>query len=344
MPGTVPTNSDGTPQIVRNPNGSVSITGSTAANVNARVFTQFLGIQSPYLFLQENNSHSTYHSLQASLVHQFSKNLYFQAAYTWSRSIDNASGSETSDELNGLTQFGNLLNTTSNRGLSDFDRTHRLVLSYTYELPFNNLHGFGRLLHGWTMQGATTFQSGTPFTIYDSSALSLSDPTGFDATNYATLVPGTPLSALLTSGGQTAKINSYINSNLLIPGGRCVNDQGVTQSYAVSDARCTSGLAAIGNVGRNSLRGPFQQEWDFSIHKTTKMTERTNLMFGADFFNILNHPSFQSPQAGPNSPYGAFTGGSNGNYGAINLATGSSSILGTVNRPRIIQFVAKVSF
>src|SRR4029077_9356307 len=87
----------GTPDVLMNSDGSVSITGSTAANVNARVFLPFLGTQSPFSFLQENNSHSSYHSLQGTLIHQFAKGLYFQAAYTWSKSIDNASGSEISD-------------------------------------------------------------------------------------------------------------------------------------------------------------------------------------------------------------------------------------------------------
>jgi len=132
--------------------------------------------------------------------------------------------------------------------------------------------------------------------------------------------------------------------NAFVPGGLCVDDQGTTQSFPVSDPRCASGLAAVGNVGRNTFRGPFQQEWDFSLHKVTKITERINFELGADFFNLLNHPSFASPQAGAGSPYAAFTGGSSGNYGAINLATGSSSILNTVNRPRIVQFVGKIAF
>src|SRR4029077_5530576 len=157
----------GTPDVLMNSDGSVSITGSTAANVNARVFLPFLGTQSPFSFLQENNSHSSYHSLQATLIHQFAKGLYFQAAHTWEKFIDNASGSEISDELNGITQFGDLLNVNSNRGLSDFDRTHRLVFTYSYALPFGSEHGVSKLAHGWTVQGTTTFQSGTPFTIYD---------------------------------------------------------------------------------------------------------------------------------------------------------------------------------
>ena len=339
----------GTPNVVMNSNGSVSITGSTAANLNARVFTPFLGLTSPFAFLQENNSHSTYHSLQATLIHQFAKGLYFQAAYTWSKSLDNASGSEQNDELNGLTPFGSLLNINNNRGLSDFDRPQRLSVSYSYELPFGSAHGLGLLAHGWTIQGASTFQSGTPFTIWDITAASLSDSTDFEGANLATLVPGTPLSSVLTHGSTTAKIANFVNLNDFVLGGMCVGSQGGTLSYPASDPRCAvanggTGVAAIGNVPRNSFRGFFQQEWDFSVHKITKITEKTNFVFGADFFNLFNHPSFASPQSGPNGAYGGFTGGSNGNYGAIDVATGSSSILDTVNRPRIIQFVAKINF
>jgi hypothetical protein len=328
----------GTPDVVANADGSVSITGSSFANLNARVPLQFLGLQSPFALLQENNSHSRYDSLQATLIHQFAHSLYFQAAYTWSKSIDNASGSEVGDELNGLTQFGNLLNINSNRGLSDFDRPHRLAISYSYELPFGSPHGFGRLVHGWTMLGTTTFQSGTPFAIYDSSALSLSDPLGVDGTNFATLVPGTPMSAVLTRGSRDDKINSYVNLNAFLPGGLCVNDQGGTVAFL--DPSCT-GLAAIGNVRRNSFRGFFQQEWDFSLHKVTNLTERVNFVIGADFFNVLNHPVFASPQTGS---YAGFTGGSNGNYGAIDIAGQDASIQNTVNRPRIIQVLGKINF
>ncbi len=349
----------GTADVQMNSDGSVSITGSTAANVNARVFLPFLGTQSPFSFLQENNSHSSYHSLQATLIHQFAKGLYFQAAYTWSKSIDNASGSEVGDELNGLTQFGDLLNINSNRGLSDFDRPHRLVFTYSYALPFGTEHGVSKLVHGWTVQGTTTLQSGTPFTIYDSSALSASDPLGVDGTNFATLAPGMSLSSVLNTGSTAAKIQNYVNLSSFLTGGACVNDQNqiITPIISSTSKSCApnadgtpnsvtggTGLAALGNVGRNSFRGPFQQEWDFSVHKITKITERFSFLFGADFFNVFNHPSYASPQSGPQSPYATFTGGSNGNYGAINLSTGASNIYDLVNRPRIVQFVGKVSF
>jgi len=335
----------GTPNVVVNSNGSLSITGSTSANVNAREFVQFLGTQSPFSFMQENNSHSSYNSAQATLIHQFAKGLYFQAAYTWSKSIDNDSGSEALDELNGNTPFGSILG-TSDRGLSDFDRTHRVVFSYSYDLPFGSEHGLGKLEHGWTVYGATTLQSGTPFTIFDESSATISDPLIIEGSNLATVIPGTPLSSVLTQGPMSAKIANYINTSLFIPGGLCIDSQGnvVTPYISSTNPSCASGLGAYGNVPRNAFRGPFQQNWDFSLHKVTKITERASFTFGADFFNVFNHPAFASPQATANSPYGRFTGGSNYNYGAIEISSGQSSILNTVNHPRVIQFIGKISF
>jgi len=88
-------------------------------------------------------------------------------------------------------------------------------------------------------------------------------------------------------------------------------------------------------VGRNRFRGPFQQNWDMSFIKQTKVTEQVNLEFRAEMFNIFNHPAFQSPQA---------VGDSLGNYGLVDVSTGDSAILATVNRPRIIQFAFKLNF
>jgi hypothetical protein len=91
----------------------------------------------------------------------------------------------------------------------------------------------------------------------------------------------------------------------------------------------------LGNVGRNSFRGPFQQNWDMALTKNTRITERFRIEFRAEFFNVFNHPSFQSPQA-----FGGFLG----NLGYVNVAGATSTITGTVSRPRIMQFALKVAF
>jgi hypothetical protein len=339
----------GTPFVTKNPDGTIAITASTAANIDARVPSRFLGLANSRGFFQFQDGSSTYHGLQSTLSHRFSGGLYFQAAYTYSKSIDNGSGSVFGDELNGLTQFGDLLNPSGQRAVSDFDRRHRFVVSYNYDLPIARLlrgHGPNRLVSGWAVNGVSTFQSGTPINVFDGSVPTLQDTDGINFTNFATLAPGATLGSAITSGSTTSRLGTFINPaafrNGVLPDGTipnpdlCVNTQNVT--VACSDPTST-GFAPLGNVGRNAFRGPFQQNWDLSITKNTKVTEATSVDFRAEFFNTFNHPVFSGPQSGG---FGSATG----NLGIVNIANGATagSILSTANRPRIIQFALKFNF
>lgn len=364
---TVPT---GTPYVTKNADGSIDITGSTLANLDARSPVLFLGLQSSGAFFVTQWGNSIYHALQATLSHQFSKGLYFQAAYTYSHSIDNGSGSEFGDELNGNFGYGNLLNQRSQRGSADFDRTHRFVASYDYALPFGKWShladsGFlGRLANGWSLSGVTTFQSGTPFIVLDPSALTLQDLYGFNGTNFATFAPGFSYANARNPGSMqhiiTTCVNAsysvvsctdptsvgsegYLNLNAFTVGGNCVSAQNVVVpcTITVSGKPVANPAvvgAAFGNVGRNVFRGPFQQNWDMALLKNTKISERTSLEFRAEAFNLFNHPSFQSPQAGTGIGYTWF-----GNYGYDNITSGSP-ILGTVSTARILQLSLMLNF
>jgi hypothetical protein len=338
----------GTPFVTKNPDGTIAITGSTAANLDARVPTQYLGLANSRGFFQFQDGSSTYHGLQSTLSHRFTGSLYFQAAYTYSKSIDNGSGSVFGDELNGLTQYGNLLNPSGQRAVSDFDRRHRFVVSYNYDLPIGRLlhgHGSTRLVNGWAVNGVSTFQSGTPITVFDGSTFTLQDLEGINGTNFATLAPGATLASAIPGGGVESRLGSYLNLSAFTRGGNCVNNQNTGVPCQIPDPNRpgqfipnpASAGAAIGNVGRNTFRGPFQQNWDLSITKNTKVTEATSVDFRAEFFNAFNHPVFSGPQSGG---FGSATG----NLGLVNIANGSSAILSTANRPRIVQFALKYNF
>ena len=318
--------------VTRNADGSLTITESTFENRDLRVPARYLGIANNRLFGQTQNGNSIYHSLQASLVHRFSDGLYFQAAYTWSKSIDNSSGSSFADELNGIADFGSEFSSRDNRGLSDFDRKHRLVISYNWELPVKKWFGwedkgFGRIVSGWSINGVTTLQSGTPFNIFDLSAITLEDMEDNNGLYKATYLGG----SILTSGSVHSRLDNYVNLGAFLPGGRCVD----SQNRIVSCSSASAIAAAFGNLGRNVFRGPFQTNWDMSLVKITKIRESFNVEFRGEFFNIFNHPAFQSPQA---------AGGSFGNYGLVDVSSGDSSILATANRPRVIQFAIKLNF
>ena len=301
-----------------------SIEANTLANGPARSSAQGInGYSGMQLFADDAYSH--YHSLQATLSRRWGAG-YFQAAYTFSRSTDATSSGNTA--LN--TAFNDETSLDGSRGLSDFDRTHRFVVSYRYDLPmFKGATGAkGLLLANWAISGITVFQSGTPFSVTDSAA-----GTGFlgpglaSATLGANLAPGGSIAAGNTSGDIHQRIDGYLNpanftsAPLLYPT-QCAGD----------DNFCTTNF---GNLGRNIYRGPFQQNWDFSLLKEFRLTERQSLRFTADFFNIWNHANFGNPSITDIEAYLANPGDPNNSFGKI---------FSTVGTPRLIQFSLRWAF
>ena len=283
---------------------SYTINQNTAANVNARALYPGLGVSGFQIFA--NDANSVYNSLQATLSHRFAHGLHFQVAYTFSKAIDETSTGNTS--LNSA--VNNQTSLQDSRGPADFDRTHRLIFNYTWELPlFRQAAGFKHaLLGGWHISGITTFQSGSPFTVLDSAA----------AGAYGLLGTGTPTTPNfvmsvdpMTSGSVTTRLSDYVNINAFTP----------------AEAIGLDGSTGFGNLGRNTFRGPFQQNWDFSAGKSFTITEHQALRFTADFFNLFNHPNFANP--------GFLDIESPSNFGQITS---------TVGTPRLVQFSAKYSF
>jgi len=343
----------GTPFVTKNADGSITITGSTGANAEARVPAQYLGNSNNLFFQTYNGSYSDYHSAQISVTHRFGNGLYFQGAYTYSKSIDNSSGSSFSDELNGLFLWGDDSNPNEGRGVSDFDRPHRFSASWNYEVPLGRWlgkgnQGLGKVVNGWSVNGLFVWQSGLPFMVYNSGATTLSDPFNENDSFFATYAPGASRSSAFmghcTVNGITyaaGSIGCFINPAAL-SGANCVNAQNVMVSC--SDPTALAGFVLNGNVGRNIFRSPRQSNIDFSLIKNTRITEKTNLELRVEAFNLINHPAFNGPQAGPTSPINGATGGSFGNYGVVDISTLNTAIISTANRPRIMQLAARFSF
>jgi hypothetical protein len=206
-----------------------------------------------------SNANSIYHSLQTSLQKRFSHGYLFNVNYTFSRSIDTFS-----DE--GLFQVEHdQTRPELNRALSDFHRNHRLILSWTWDLPFKG----NRFVEGWQISGIGTFQSGRPFTITDedfSGILFASSAPRPD------LAPGATLKDQTTSGSVTSRIDGYLNR----------------------DAFQSSGVA-FGALGRNTVIGPAQRRVDISVAKLTKLKEGVSLEFRAEAYNVSNTPTFRNP-------------------------------------------------
>jgi len=306
-----------------NPNPCV-ITTNTFANAVARSRAQGInGYNGFQLFA--NDAYSHYHSLQTTLSRRWGAG-YFQAAYTFSKSTDATSTGNTAFN----TAFNDESTLDASRGLSDFDRTHRLAVSYRYDLPFfKSAEGLThKLLAGWAVSGITIFQSGSPFSVIDSGAgsafLGLGSAPGVLT---GSLASGATLSSALSSGSIGTRIDGYLNPSAFTPAlllypAQCDPNQPNPAVFPNSNF-CTTDF---GNLGRNTFRGPGQQNWDFSLIKNFKLTERQELRFTTDFFNIWNHANFFNP---------AFTDVEGGNFGKITSTVGTS---------RLIQFSLRYAF
>jgi len=268
-----------------------------------------------------DDAYSQYHSLQTTVSRRWSAG-YFQAAYTFSRSTDATSSGNTAFN----TAFNDESTLNASRGLSDFDRTHRFVVSYRYDLPiFKGTSGVrAALLRDWALSGITIFQSGTPFSVTDSGAGSAFLVLGFTPlTLGGQLAPGATIASAPTSGDIHKRIDGYLN-----PAAFAIAPQLYPVQCKVDPNFCTTDF---GNLGRNIFRGPSQQNWDFSLIKNFKITERQSLRFTTDFFNIWNHANFGNPSVNDvetigvaNSPFG--------------------KIISTVGTPRLIQFSLRYAF
>jgi hypothetical protein len=164
--------------------GSCTIMDSTVENSPARV--PYLGINSANFEDFPPSSDSHYNALQATLGHHLSRGLYFQGAYTYSKSIDDVSTASVAY----VTRVNDQVNARASRGLSDFDRRQRFVTSAVYELPA--LAGSSKLLKGalggWETSGVIILQSGAPFSVFDpagGTAYNLASPS-----STATFSPG----------------------------------------------------------------------------------------------------------------------------------------------------------
>jgi hypothetical protein len=224
------------------------------------------------IFAQDTIANSSYNSLQASLERRLSNGLQFEIAYTFSKSIDDASSFENALKpiCNGV-----LNNFSCNRGLSLFDARHRLVLSYLWQPPVPKYKGAkGMALDGWAISGITSFQSGFPIRMITIDDQELeNDTSGFEA-------PGRPV-----ENGTVNFVNPRSNSSYYFcPGG-------------AGAPACNISDPALGTLGgpRSICCGPGINNFDMSVQKDIPFSEAVHGQFRAEFFNIFNHTQFLNP-------------------------------------------------
>jgi hypothetical protein len=275
-----------------------------------------------YTSISEGSASSN--EFQLTVDKRLSHGVQFRAAYTLAKTIDDQSGFRSRSYT-----FADPTNPRFDRGLADFDATHRLVFSPIWQIPLGN-HGnrfTQEAIGGWSVATIASFQSGNPFTLFaenDSSELN----------NY------------LDRPDVVGPIQIYHNPRQLQTlGGDCGGGTPGHYYFNPADFECavasplgqptdpllTPGgvpLFTHGNMGRNVLRGPGINNWDISVAKDFKLTESTSLEFRSELFNAFNHVQFYSPTL------------QNGTIGGDQLFGQITSDRG----PRVVQFALKMYF
>ena len=219
----------------------------------------------------EPQANSNYNAFQFSL-RKTTGDLSLAVAYTYSHSLD-----DSSDKFD--SNFVDSSNIKKNYASSNFDQRHIFTMSWVYDLPFFKAPGKTRsILGGWQFAGIMSSQSGTPFSVTngvfgDSAGVA----NGFGTGSYADLV-----------GDPHQLPPQRFSPDPSIKGPLLFNPDAYTQ---------TQGLM-FGNSGRNSLNMPHRTNFDMSLYKTFKPTERVSVQFRAESFNIFNHTQWSSLNTG----------------------------------------------
>jgi len=222
-----------------------------------------------------------YNAFQVTLKRRASSGLQYQAFYTYSKSIDDKStiaGGESRQEPNTVLDF---LNPFRDRGLSAFDARHNFVLSATYPAPFKfQQKAMGWMFSGWELNGIGTFRVGEPFTGRVGSNLSANgDRWSPDRPNLNAGFSPNPTSGVSAGCGKIAQGTPL----------------GTPDLYYDPCAFSRPAPGTYGNLGRNTIIGPGLFNTDASLAKVFKPTERLDVQFRAEVYNLFDQAHFYAP-------------------------------------------------
>jgi hypothetical protein len=261
------------------------------------------------------DAQSFYNSLQLSIARQHADNFSWQLFYTFSHSIDDASSTFLIEAVNEPPTSQDIFNRKGSRGRSGFDIRHNFVGDFVYNLPL----GRGRWFGGWQLSGIASVHSNVPFT--PMLSFDNADLQSITISERPNLI-GNPYSGFCPNGTRVGTPACWFNPSAfaLPPPGQ------------------------FGTAGRNSLRGPGFAQFDLAVRKTFQLARETQIVLGAEAFNLVNHPNFGVP-TNTQSP---LTLGGNGDAvfknAAGDFADNSGRIFTTVGSGRQIELYARFNF
>jgi len=221
---------------------------------------------------------SSYHALQVDLNHRFSSGFLLRGVYTFAKALDDGDSLNATTSGGGPALASNPFDLHADKGLATYDARHIAAINATYALPFgrgqkfaNGLSGFaGALVSGWGVNSIVTAQGGFPF----SPQLSYNPSNNGDTRN---------------------PVRPFANPNFSGPVILGTPDKWFDPAAFLAPSNAAANAGFYGNLGRNTLRGPGLATWDFSTLKNTRLSERMNLQFRAEIFNLLNRANFNMP-------------------------------------------------
>jgi hypothetical protein len=261
------------------------------------------------------DAQSFYNSFQLSVSKHSSHNLSWQASYTFSHSVDDASSNVSIEEVNEPATTQDPFDRKEDRGRSGFDIRHNFVANVVYELPFGRGSQFG----GWQISAIANVHSNVPYT----------PVLAFDNAD---------VQSLLTSERPDLVGNPYEG---VCPNGFRV---GTPSCWFNPSAFALPPPGQFGTAGRNILRGPAFAQVDLALQKGFRLMEGVSITLGAEAYNLLNRPNF----AVPSNTQSPLTLGGNGDAvfkdEAGDLANNVGRIFSTVSTGRQIQLDARFTF
>jgi len=240
---------------------------------------------------------SSYHGLEVDLNRHWANGLQFRGVYTFSKALDDGDNLNTSVATNSPAFLSDPLRPNADYGRASFDVRHSGVIQVSYDLPFGRPGSSlgeswkGWLVANWQVSGIVTLQSGLPFT----PQLSYNPSNDGDTRN-----PVRP------------SWNPNFNDRVILGG---------PNEYFSPLAFIQPLAGTYGNAGRNILEGPSLKQFDLALAKHWSLSERVNLQFRSDFFNLFNHTNFNTPNP---VVYAAATGGPSSTAGVITSTSTTS--------------------